>query len=214
MPVPPGASREPLVVASRNPGKIAEFRRLLRDHPWTLLSLDDAGFRGDVDEPGPGYEENALAKAVAVCAATGLAALGDDSGIEVDALRGWPGPHSSRWLGDGATDADRLRGLLDEVDRRTPDDRRVRYVAVLALARPGAEAVVARGVCEGVLVDPRGEGGFGYDPSFLSTDLGRTFGEAAAEEKDTVSHRARAVARLAESGVLAGTPGWARNPGE
>lgn len=201
------------MVATRNRGKLVEFRRLLRDHPWALLSLDDAGFPGDVDEPGPGYEENARAKAVEVCRATGLAALGDDSGIEVEALRGWPGPHSSRWLGEGASDADRLRGLLDEVARRSPEDRRVRYVAVLALARPDAEPVVARGVCDGVLVEPRGEGGFGYDPAFLSTDLGRTFGEVAAEEKDTVSHRARAVARLAEAGVLALTPGWARNPG-
>ena len=201
------------MVATRNRGKLTEFRRLLRDHPWTLISLDDAGLAGDVDEPGPGYEENALAKALGVCRVTGLPTLGDDSGIEVEALRGWPGPHSSRWLGDAASDADLLRGLLDEVERRCPEDRRVRYVAVLALARPGAEPVVARGSCDGVLVEPRGDGGFGYDPSFLSTDLGRTFGEVAAEEKDTVSHRARAVARLAESGVLAGIPEWARNPG-
>jgi len=201
------------VVATRNRGKLTEFRRLLRDHPWTLIGLDDAGFAGDVAEPGPGYEENALAKALEVCRVTGLPALGDDSGIEVEALRGWPGPHSSRWLGDAASDADRLRGLLDEVERRSPGDRRVRYVAVLALARPDAEPVVAHGTCDGVLVEPRGDGGFGYDPSFLSTDLGRTFGEVAPEEKDTVSHRARAVARLAESGVLAGIPEWARNPG-
>ncbi len=200
--------RAPLVVATRNPGKLVEFRRLLRDHPWTLLSLDDAGFAGDVDEPGPGYEDNARAKAVVVSGATGLCALGDDSGIEVEALRGWPGPRSNRWLGEGASDADRLRGLLDEVERRTPGDRRVRYVAVLALARPGADVVVARGSCDGVLVEPRGSGGFGYDPAFLSTDLGRTFGEAGAEAKDTVSHRGRAVARLAESGVLRGTPGY------
>ena len=201
------------MVATRNRGKLTEFRRLLRDHPWTLISLDDAGFVGDVDEPGPGYEENALAKALEVRRVTGLAALGDDSGIEVEALRGWPGPHSSRWLGDAASDADRLRGLLDEVERRCPEDRRVRYVAVLAFARPGAETVVARGVSDGVLIEPRGDGGFGYDPSFLSNDLGRTFGEVGPEEKDTVSHRARAVARLAESGVLAGIQDWACNPG-
>jgi XTP/dITP diphosphohydrolase len=204
--------RPPLVLATRNRGKLAEFRRLLRDHPWTLLGLDEAGFAGDVDEPGPGYEENARAKAVEVCRATGLCALGDDSGIEVEGLRGWPGPLSSRWLGEDASDADRLRGLLDEVARRSPGDRRARYVAVLALARPGAEPIVARGVCDGVLVEPRGEGGFGYDPCFLSNDLGRTFGEVSAAEKDAVSHRARAVARLAAAGVLAPTPGWARNP--
>ena len=195
-------SAPPLVMATRNPGKLAEFRRLLRAHPWRLLSLDDAGVEGDVEEPGPGYEDNARLKAVEVCETTGLVALGDDSGIEVEALRGWPGPRSGRWLGPDASDRDRLRGLLDEVARRSPDDRRVRYVAVLALARPGADPVVARGICEGTLVEPRGSGGFGYDPAFLSSDLGRTFGEVAAEEKDAVSHRGRAVARLAESGVL------------
>jgi len=196
------------VLATRNPGKLREFRRLLRDHPWTVLSLDDVGVEGDVEEPGSGYEDNARAKAVAVRRATGLCALGDDSGIEVEALRGWPGPHSSRWLGETASDADRLRGLLDEVARRSPDDRRARYVAVLVLACPGAEEVVARGVCEGVLVEPRGTAGFGYDPAFLSSDLGRTFGEVSAEEKDGCSHRARAVARLAESGVLGARSGY------
>ncbi|HEY0411488.1 MAG TPA: non-canonical purine NTP pyrophosphatase [Candidatus Dormibacteraeota bacterium] len=209
MAVPPLMPRAPLVVATRNPGKLVEFQRLFRDHPWRLLSLDETGFAGDVDEPGPGYEDNARAKAVEVSRATGLCALGDDSGIEVEALRGWPGPRSSRWLGEEASDADRLRGLLAEVERLCPDDRRVRYVAVLALARPDAEVIVARGSCDGVLVAPRGAGGFGYDPCFLSTDLGRTFGEAAAGEKDTVSHRARALARLAESGVLQATPGYA-----
>jgi XTP/dITP diphosphohydrolase len=200
--IPPLGRPPSLVVATRNPGKLAEFRRLLRNHPWRVLGLDDAGVEGEVEEPGPGYADNARAKAVEGCRATGLCALGDDSGIEVDSLRGWPGPRSSRWLGPGVSDHDRLRGLLDEVARRSPDDRRVRYVAALALARPGAEVVVAHGVCEGTLVEPRGTGGFGYDPAFLSAELGRTFGEATAEEKDAVSHRARAVARLAEAGVL------------
>ena len=191
-----------LVVATRNPGKVREFARLLAAYPWRLRSLDDAGVRGDLVEPGPGYVENAVAKAVAVAGATECAALADDSGIEIDALRGWPGPNSARWMGPEAGDEDRLRGLLDEVERRSPDDRRCRYVCVVTFAQPGAEPVVARGVCLGTLVEPRGSGGFGYDPSFLSLDLGITFGEASDEAKDRVSHRARAVARLAESGVL------------
>ena len=191
-----------LVIATRNPGKMREFGRLLAPYPWRLLSLDDAGVAGELLEPGPGYADNAAAKAVAVGDATGLAALADDSGIEVDALRGWPGPASARWLGDQATDADRLRALLDEVARSSPDDRRCRYVCVVALARPGAEPITARGVCLGTLVEPRGDGGFGYDPGFLSEDLGTTFAEATAAQKDRVSHRARAIARLAESGVL------------
>ena len=191
-----------LVIASNNPGKVAEFRRLLGGSPWRLLSLGEAGFHGDLDEPGATYAENAAAKALAVSEALGLAALADDSGIEVDALHGWPGPRSARWMGDGASDADRLTGLLAEVDRRCPDQREVRYVCVAALARPNAEPVLARGECLGVLVPPRGTAGFGYDPSFLSDDLGITFGEASDAMKDGVSHRARAVRRLATSQLL------------
>ncbi|MFN2452261.1 MAG: non-canonical purine NTP pyrophosphatase [Candidatus Dormibacteria bacterium] len=191
-----------LVVATRNPGKLAEFRRLLAAHPWRVISLDEAGYEDELEEPGPGYAENAAAKALTVCAATGLCALGDDSGIEVRALRDWPGPASARWLGAEATDADRLHGLLAEVEGRAGGDRRARYVAVLCLARPDAQPTLAHGICEGVLVEPRGSGGFGYDPAFYSADLDITFGEAEVEAKDRVSHRARALARLAESGVL------------
>src|SRR4029077_15961773 len=115
-----------LVLATRNPGKIAELRGLLYSWPWQVQSLDDAGFSGQLEEPGTGYVESALAKASAVCDATGLPALAGDRGIEVSALRGWAGPRWARWMGDGATDADRLQGLLDEVARESPDDRRVR----------------------------------------------------------------------------------------
>jgi XTP/dITP diphosphohydrolase len=191
-----------LALATRNPGKIRELRLLLGRWPLRLQSLDDLGFAAALEEPGPGYTESALAKAMAVCAATGLPALADDSGIEVDALRGWPGPMSARWMGDQATDADRLHGLLAEVERRTPGDRRARYVCVATLARPGAEPVTAHGECLGTLVEPRGSNGFGYDPAFLSEDLGITFGEATDEAKARVSHRARALARLGESGAF------------
>jgi XTP/dITP diphosphohydrolase len=191
-----------LVLGTRNPGKIRELRLLLASWPLRVQTLEEVGFDGILEEPGPGYRESALAKATTVTAATGLPTLADDSGIEVDALRGWPGPLSARWMGDNATDEDRLRGLLAEVERRSPDDRRVRYVCVAALARPGAEPVTAHGECLGTLVEPRGTNGFGYDPAFLSVDLGITFGEATDEEKARVSHRARAVARLGESEVL------------
>ena len=126
-----------VAVASRNPGKLAELRRLLGGHPWELVDLDGAGFAGDLEEPGATYEENAAAKAEAVCAATGMAALADDSGIEVPALDGWPGAASARWMGPAADDADRLHGLLAEVERRSPDDRRARYVCVVDPGAPG-----------------------------------------------------------------------------
>ncbi len=191
-----------LVAATANPGKLRELRRLLAAHPWRVVGLAEAGWQGELAEPGETYHENALAKAATVSAALGVTALADDSGIEVDALRGWPGPRSARWMGPASTDADRLRGLLAEVERRTPQDRRVRYVCVVALVRPGADTVTARGECLGRLVEPDGTGGFGYDPAFLSDDLGVTFGAASDADKDTVSHRARALRQLAESGVL------------
>jgi XTP/dITP diphosphohydrolase len=191
-----------LLLATRNLGKIRELRSLLQPFSLTLASLDEVGFDAVLDEPGPGYTESALAKATAVCTATGLPALADDSGIEVDALRGWPGPMSARWMGEDATDEDRMHGLIAEVDRSTPDDRRVRYVCVAALARPRAEPVTAHGECFGTLVPPRGSNGFGYDPAFLSLDLGITFAEASDDAKERVSHRARAIARLGESGAF------------
>jgi XTP/dITP diphosphohydrolase len=190
------------VVATRNAGKLAEFRRLLGGRV-RLLSLDDAGVAGELPEPGTAYEENARAKAEAARAASGLPALADDSGIEVLALGGWPGPESARWLGGEADDRARLLGLLDVVRERSPSDPRVRYVAALALAdRGAAPARVFLGSCTGVLVAPRGSAGFGYDPSFLSDDLGITFAEASQEAKDRVSHRARALRALLASGAL------------
>lgn len=196
------AEAAPLLIATGNQAKLREFRRLLAPYARPILSPAEAGFTRPLVESGVSYGENALSKALTVSDATGLDALGDDSGIEVIALEGWPGPRSARWLGPEATDADRLRGLLDEVGRRTPGDRRVRYVAALALARPGAEPVLVHGFCAGVLVEPRGPAGFGYDPAFLSSDLGRTFGEAVDAEKDRVSHRGRALAALGNQGVL------------
>jgi non-canonical purine NTP pyrophosphatase (RdgB/HAM1 family) len=200
------------VLATHNPGKLAEFRRLLGP-VVELLSLDDLGVGADLPEPGTTYAENARAKAEEALALTGLPALADDSGIEVPGLGDWPGPSSARWLGDAATDRDRLLGLLDEVERRCPGDRRARYVAAVALAVPGAETVVHHGSCAGVLVAPRGEAGFGYDPAFLSDDLGTTFGEAADAAKDGVSHRGRALRALLDSGALRRLPRNVRGSG-
>jgi XTP/dITP diphosphohydrolase len=135
--------------------------------------------------------------------ATGMPSLADDSGIEVLGLGDWPGVESARWMGEAATDRDRLLGLLARVAAETPGDRRARYMAALALALPSGEHVGTTGACYGVLVDPpRGARGFGYDPAFLSDDLGITFGEADDALKDTVSHRAKALRLLLDTGVL------------
>lgn len=198
-----------LVAATRNPGKLAELRRVLGPGV-SLLSLDEAGVSEELPEPHATYEDNARSKAEAASDLAGLPALADDSGIEVPGLGGWPGHESARWLGDGADDRDRLLGLLDRVRRDCPSDPRARYVAAVALARPGMETLVFHGSCSGVLVAPRGSAGFGYDPSFLSDDLGITFGEASDAAKDTCSHRARALRSLVASGALdamSGEPG-------
>ena len=179
-----------LIFATRNEHKLREFRVLLEPHE--LVPLPD-----DVDLPpetGETFEENARAKADAAAGATGTAAVADDSGIEAAALDGRPGVRSARFAGDGASDEENLAKLLDEV----PDDgdRRVAYVCALAYAEPGAETRVFTERCEGKLAhEPRGAGGFGYDPAFVPADRhdGRTMAELSVAEKDAISHRGRAA---------------------
>ena len=175
---------------------------MLAASPWQVCSLDDIGFDGDVDEPHDTYLDNATRKATVVCAATAMVTLADDSGIEIPGLDGFPGPKSARWMGPDASDADRRAGLLAMVRERCPDAPQARYVAAVVVARPGADPVVAEGVTTGRLIEPRGGGGFGYDPSFLSDDLGITFAEADQDDKDRVSHRGRALRRLMVLGAL------------
>ncbi|MBJ7609619.1 MAG: RdgB/HAM1 family non-canonical purine NTP pyrophosphatase [Candidatus Dormibacteraeota bacterium] len=197
-----------LVVATSNAGKLREFARIL-GMSAVIRSMADAGFNAEVAEPGPGYVDNALAKAAAVSAALDVPVIADDSGIEIDALHGWPGPRSARWLGPAANDEERVLALLAEVQRRSPTNRRARFVCVVALCRPGAEPVTARGESLGTIVTPSGANGFGYDPIFLSDDLGITFASASAEEKDRVSHRARALRCLCGSEAVHGGRGAA-----
>jgi XTP/dITP diphosphohydrolase len=179
-----------LVLATRNEHKLREFRVLLDPHD--IVPLPD-----DVELPsetGETFEDNARVKAEAAASATGMAAVADDSGIEAAALDGRPGVRSARYAGDGASDEENLAKLLDEV----PDDgdRRVAYVCALAYAEPGAETHVFTERCEGELAhEPRGDGGFGYDPAFVPADRddGRTMAELTVAEKDAISHRGRAA---------------------
>jgi XTP/dITP diphosphohydrolase len=194
----------PLLVATFNPGKAREIARLLADAGHALVSLADPaargarGIRDPYDETGATYEENAGGKARHYARLSGMAAIADDSGIEVEALQGRPGLLSARYGGPGLDDAGRNRLLLEAL-RDVPDDRRgARYVAAAAVARADGDLRVFRGVCAGrVARSPRGAGGFGYDPIFFSPELGATFAEAPAEAKDRVSHRGRAFALLA-----------------
>lgn len=184
-----------LLLATTNRGKQREFGRLLAGLPGRLVSPQDLGLDLAVEEPHPTYAENAAAKAVAFCRASGLPTLADDSGLEVAALDWGPGVRTSRFGGPHASDPVAL--LLDRVPRDA--DRRARMVCWLALAVPdtGAEGPgveLFSGVMEGRLAtERRGQGGFGYDPVFLLPS-GRTTAELPAEEKDRISHRGRAVA--------------------
>jgi XTP/dITP diphosphohydrolase len=182
-----------LVVATGNAGKLEEFRELLAS---TDLALE--AWAPDVAEDQDSYEGNAAVKATAVAQAHGVAALGDDSGVEVDALGGYPGLHSARIA---ATQAERNRLLLARLAGR-PRPWTGRFVCVLALAVPGQPVRMFTGVRAGELTEPRGTDGFGYDPLFLIPELGVTFGELPAAEKHRWSHRGAAVRALLESGAL------------
>jgi XTP/dITP diphosphohydrolase len=182
------------VLATRNDHKLRELSELMR--PYELDPLPD-----DVTLPpetGTTFADNALGKARAAAAATGRPAVADDSGIEVAALGGAPGVWSARFAGEDATDEENLSKLLADV----PDggDRRVAYVCALAYVEPGGREEVVHGRCEGTLAhEPRGDGGFGYDPAFIPDDFPgdeRTMAELTPEEKDTISHRGRAARAL------------------
>ncbi len=184
-----------LLIATHNRGKLREFAHIFADLPVTLLSLDDAGITWDVFETGATFEANARLKAEAYCAATGMPTLAEDSGLEVRALNGEPGVFSARYGGPGLTDNQRYEKLLERM-RGVPAGRRhAQFRSVIALAAPGQSVRTAEGVCSGeIAFAPRGDGGFGYDPVFFMPEFGRTMAELTMEEKNRVSHRARAAA--------------------
>lgn len=194
-----------LLVASRNRKKLAELRRVLDGaglSGLTLLSLDDVSPFGEAPETGATFEENALAKARAAFAATGLACVADDSGLQVGALNGMPGVLSARWAGNHGDDAANTALLLAQL-RDVPDERRgAAFVSACALVWPFGEVVV-RGEWTGRIArEPRGDGGFGYDPVFVPDGPGsddRTAAQLSPAEKDAVSHRGRALALLVPS---------------
>ena len=183
-----------IVLATNNAHKVEEILRIC--HDWPVEWVTDADLPA-VEETGATYLENSLLKARSAAEATNEAALADDSGIEVDAIGGGPGPRSARYAGDSATDVENLRALLRAVAGVPSGGRTARYRAVAALAFPGGTEIHAEGVCEGLLeAKPRGEGGFGYDPIFVPMGSERTMAELTPEEKDAISHRGRAFREL------------------
>jgi len=187
-----------VAIASRNPGKIREIRSVCAAWPVRWLTAEDAPHPWpEVEETGATYLENARLKARAVAAALGVPGLADDSGIEVDGLDGAPGPRSARFAGEDATGRENLDRLIDAVAGLPPNRRSARYRCVAVLAWPDGRELSGEGTCEGTLVDePRGTGGFGYDPIFVPAGMTRTMAELSAEEKDRISHRGKALRAL------------------
>jgi XTP/dITP diphosphohydrolase len=190
--------RPQLLIATSNAHKIAEFRELLEGSGWDVVSPADVGVDLEVDESGSSYEENARIKARAFTDASGLPSLADDSGLEVDALGGEPGPlhHLRGW--DGIDNDDRIAILLGRLEG--VKERACRYKAVVAVAFPDGIEIVGSGSCEGqVATRPEGDSGFGYDPVFFLPGAGKTMAQIAPSEKNRVSHRALALEKIREA---------------
>ena len=194
-----------LLIATNNKGKVKELHDLLKDIEIELLTPADLGLDLDVLEDGSTYAENATKKAAAFALASGLVSLADDSGLEVDALHGAPGLYSARYgstNGKKLSDAERRLFLIQNL-QGTPRPWTARFHATIAIANPSGQTQLAEGWCEGEIIpEERGTGGFGYDPIFLLTDLAKTMAELSMEEKNRLSHRAKAV--MNAKGILQG----------
>ena len=186
-----------LLLGTRNPGKLREITSILEGSGWSFSSLQEFDHVGEAEENGVTYAENAIAKAQFYASSTGLIALADDSGLEVAVLSGAPGVYSARYAGEHASDADRRQLLLSELSKMNNPDRRARFVAVVAIADPsGAVLNLSEGICNGTLTsEPRGLGGFGYDPLFIPNGHTQTFAELPEHIKNRISHRALALAQ-------------------
>lgn len=186
-----------LAIATNNQHKLQEIRAILGDSFEELLSLKDLGIDVDVEETGTTLEENALIKARAILALSGIATLADDTGLMVDALNGAPGVYSARYAGEEHNDAKNRALLLKNLD--DVKDRSAHFATVIALCYPDGKTLTASGRVNGeILLSERGTEGFGYDSLFFSTELGKTFAEATQAEKNSVSHRGRALRAMLE----------------
>lgn len=184
-----------VVIATKNRGKSAEIKGVLKDFPVLVKDLNDFGPLAEPVEDGATFEENAYKKASFTARVLGLPALADDSGLEVQALSGTPGIHSARYAGPGATDSDNNAKLLKALSSKA--NRKARFCCVLSLAVPSGAALTYEASCEGVILDSaRGDNGFGYDPLFLYPPMGKTFAEMSTEDKLSVSHRGLALREL------------------
>jgi XTP/dITP diphosphohydrolase len=188
-----------LLIATNNRDKVDELRRLLEGCGWEIVAPADLGLRVDVDETGTTYADNARLKAEAFMRASGLPALSDDSGLEVDALNGEPGAlhHLHGW--DGRDQDDRIRILLDAMKDVPAGQRTARFRAVIVVTMPDGSELVEDGVLEGeITLVPSGNGGFGYDPVMFVPELGKTVADLTSDQKNAISHRGRAASKMAQ----------------
>ena len=187
------------MLATRNPDKREELAALLGDLGIKIRSLADFPDAPEVVEDGDTCRANAVKKAVAIARHTGLPAVADDTGLEVEALGGRPGVHAARYAGERATYEDNWRKLIRELDGVPQQRRRARFITVAAVAMPSGKVEVAEGILEGVIAEaPAGTQGFGYDPIFVVPQLGKTLAQLAPGEKNRISHRARAFSKVRE----------------
>ncbi|MFC1998899.1 XTP/dITP diphosphatase [Chloroflexota bacterium] len=183
-----------LLIATNNIGKLREYRSLLADIFYELVSPAQVGIDADVEETGSTFEENAILKANEYRVMSGLMTLADDSGLEVDALGGEPGIMSARYAGEGATDADRVNYLLAKIKDVPWEKRTARFKCVIAIALPDGKIKLYYGACDGYITHQvKGTSGFGYDPIFYLPESNKTMAELAFEEKNSVSHRGKAA---------------------
>jgi len=185
-----------IVLATRNQGKLKEFQELLKDFPIELMTLNDFGPIPEVEEDGATFDDNAYKKAHFTAKVLGLPAIADDSGLVVEALSGAPGVRSARYVGEKAGDEENTRKLLKEMEG--VENREAAFECVISIAVPSGPALTYEGRCEGeITLEPRGEGGFGYDPVFFYPPLGKTFAELPLKDKNRISHRGKAMALVA-----------------
>ena len=185
-----------IVLATRNEGKVKEINEMLKNFPVEIKGLNEFGPIPEVEEDGETFDDNAYKKASFTAKVLGLPAIADDSGLVVDALDGAPGVISARYAGENATDADNIKKLLDAMKGKT--DRKAAFQCVISIAVPSGPALSYEARCEGeITTEPKGTGGFGYDPVFYCPQYGKTFAESSMEEKNKVSHRGKALHEIA-----------------
>jgi len=188
-----------IVLATRNGHKLREFREMFQGMDISVSGLDEFPGSPEVDEDGNTFAENALKKAAAIAAHTGRITMADDSGLEVDSLGGAPGIYSARYAGEQGNDAKNNEKLLKELEGVLDENRGAQFHCVIAIVAPGGRQEIAEGICRGTIIhEGRGKQGFGYDPIFLYEPFGLTFSEMTAEQKNSISHRSRAIAALKE----------------